>query len=162
KKNNSLLHILPTWLIRPLVNVIGYLTSAVGVEFKPLGLERFPFGSCIITSVGMFGLDEGWAPPTPFARVPLYVLVGAVREHPAVVDGELVVRPQMTISATVDHRFVDGFQVGVMTKVIKRTLENPWLLEEESGEGKGGHDHRQEALEAGANKLLDTASTTDT
>ena len=72
-----------------------------------LGLSAFPFGSVVVTNVGIFGLDEGFAPQTPFARVPLWVLVGAVRELPAVVDGQVVPRPQITISATIDHRFIE-------------------------------------------------------
>jgi len=71
EKSKGLLRVLPTWLIRPLIAFIGWLTAALGVGVKALGLERFPFGSCIVTSVGMFGLDEGFAPPTPFARVPM-------------------------------------------------------------------------------------------
>src|SRR6266545_2390347 len=60
EKSKSLLRLLPTWLIRPLVWLTGWLTGALGVGVKALGLERFPFGACIVTSVGMFELDEGF------------------------------------------------------------------------------------------------------
>ena len=46
-----------------IANVLRALDDPPG-----LGLEAFPFGSAVITSVGMMGLDEGFAPPTPFAR----------------------------------------------------------------------------------------------
>ncbi|MCK6508907.1 2-oxo acid dehydrogenase subunit E2 [Myxococcota bacterium] len=154
EKNKGLLRLLPTWLLRPLIWATGYLTGAMGIQLKAMGLERFPFGSCIITSVGMFGLDEGYAPPTPFARVPVYVLLGSVAERPAVVDGQLVVRPQMTITATIDHRFLDGFQGGVLAKIVRRVLENPWQLDSAkapSGELLGTPPS-QAALEAGATK----------
>lgn len=130
KKSQGPLQWMPTWLIRPVVWLTGLLTASFGLSVPALGLERFPFGSCIITSVGMFGLDEGYAPPTPFARVPVYVLVGAVREAPAVVDGALTIRKQLTITATVDHRFMDGFQGGVLARVVRDVLENPWQLGE--------------------------------
>ncbi|MBU52516.1 MAG: hypothetical protein CL920_27795 [Deltaproteobacteria bacterium] len=122
---------LPTFLIKPLVWTVGYLSSAMGLSIKALGVEKFPFGSAIITSVGMFGLDEGFAPPTPFARVPLYVLVGAVKRRPAFVDDELINQPQLTITATIDHRFVDGFQAGKLANRARALLENPWLLDED-------------------------------
>ena len=152
EKNKGVLRLLPTWLLRPLVNTIGYLASAVGLEIKALGVERFPFGSCIITSVGMFGLDEGFAPPTPFAHVPVYVLVGAVNERPAVVDGQLTIRPQLTITATIDHRFMDGFQGGQLAKIVRRVLENPWMLDgAKSPPGELiGTNQDTTALEAGA------------
>jgi len=125
KKSMGPVKFMPTWLLRPVLYVTGWLASSLGVRIKALGVERYPFGSAIITSVGMFGLDEGWAPPTPFARVPVYVLIGALREQPSVVDGEIVIRKKLTLCATIDHRFLDGFQGGTLAKVVKRLLENP-------------------------------------
>ncbi len=130
EKSTGLLRILPTWLIRPLILTSGYLTGALGVDLPSVGLERFPFGSCVVTSVARFGLDEGYAPPTSFVRVPLYVLVGAIRERPAAVGGEVVVRPQLTLTASIDHRFVDGLQAGVLATTVRRALEDPESLED--------------------------------
>ncbi len=130
KKSNNMLRNLPTWLIRPLLWFTGLLTSGLGIDAKGLGLEAFPFGSCIVTSVGMLGIDEGFAPPTPFARVPLLVLIGAIRDQPIAVDGEVVIRPMMTLSATIDHRFVDGFQAAELAKTMRAAFENPWMLDE--------------------------------
>jgi pyruvate dehydrogenase E2 component (dihydrolipoamide acetyltransferase) len=128
-KSKGLLRMMPTWLLRPIVWLTGFLTGALGLSVKALGLEAFPFGAVIITNVGVFNLDEGYVPPTPFARVPIYVLVGAVRERPAVVDGQVVPRPQLTLTATIDHRFVDGAQGGVLAKVMREVLENPDSLD---------------------------------
>jgi len=133
KKSQGPLQILPTWLIRPLVWLTGWLTSSLGISMKAFGLEAFPFGACIVTNVGVFGLDEGYAPPTPFARVPVYVLVGAIRDAAAVVDGQVVVRKQLTLNATIDHRFIDGYQGGVLAKVMREIFANPWQLEGLSG-----------------------------
>ncbi len=129
KKSQGPLALLPTWLIRPLVAFTGWLTAVMGVNMPLFGLEAYPFGSLIITSVGMFGLDEGFAPPTPFAHVPIYVLLGAVRDMPVAVDGVVVVRKMVTLCATIDHRFIDGAQGGILAKTIRRVLENPWELD---------------------------------
>ena len=82
----------------------------------------------------MFGLDEAWVPPTPWARVPLYILVGAERERPASVDGVIVSQPQFTLTATIDHRFVDGFEASKLALVTKRMLEDPWTYLEAGSE----------------------------
>jgi pyruvate/2-oxoglutarate dehydrogenase complex dihydrolipoamide acyltransferase (E2) component len=124
-----MLRALPTWILRPLLRFTGWLTGSLGVSLPALGLEAFPFGSCIITSVGMLGIEEAFAPHTPFARVPVLVLVGAVRDAPAVKDGLLVVQKQVTITATVDHRFVDGSQLGTLAKTVRAVLEDPWTLD---------------------------------
>lgn len=129
EKSKRIVRLLPPWLLRPLVWTTGWLTGSLGVQAKPLGLERQPFGSAIVTSVGMLGLDEAWVPPTPFTRVPLYVLIGAVREKPTVVDGEVVVRPMLTVTATLDHRYVDGFQAAGLARAFRKVFEDPRSLD---------------------------------
>ncbi|MES2644992.1 MAG: 2-oxo acid dehydrogenase subunit E2 [Myxococcota bacterium] len=129
EKSKGPLQLLPTWLIRPMLKITGWLTGSLGISIPAFGLEAFPFGSCIVTSVGMFGLDEGFAPFTPFARVPVLVLVGAVRDGVVAIDGVPTVRKQVTITATIDHRFLDGFQGGVLAKIVREQIEDPWRLE---------------------------------
>lgn len=128
-KSMNLIRILPTWLIRPLVYMIGYITSVLGWGFRSIGLEAMPFGSCIITSVGMLGLDEGYAPPTPFAHVPFYLAVPMIKRRPVVEDEQIVIRSQLDLTATLDHRFVDGYQGAVVAKVLRRLFANPELLD---------------------------------
>ena len=125
ERGKGVLRSLPTWALRPTVGALGWLTGSLGLELRAAGLERFPFGACIISNVGMFGLDEGYMPQTPFAHVPLYVLVGAIRDQPSVVDGELTVRKMITITATVDHRFIDGYQAGVLAETVRECFANP-------------------------------------
>ena len=129
KKSQNPLKWMPSWMIRPVVWLTGWLTSALGVAASGLGLEAFPFGGGIVTSVGMFGLDEAFVPPTPFARVPLYVLIGAVRDSAEVHDGAVVSRKMITITSTIDHRFIDGFQGGVLAKVVREYFDAPWKFD---------------------------------
>jgi pyruvate/2-oxoglutarate dehydrogenase complex dihydrolipoamide acyltransferase (E2) component len=138
----GILRLMPRFLLPHFLNFMGFVSSGLGISAG--GVEKFPFGSCIVTSVGMLGLDEGFAPPTPFARVPIYLLVGAIRPLPAVVDGELVIRDQMTVTATVDHRFVDGFQLGTLAKVFREIMLNPWLLEKKALDAQPDQVVRQE------------------
>jgi len=129
EKSKGPLQLLPTWLIRPMLKVTGWLTGSLGISIPAFGLEAFPFGSCIVTSVGMFGLDEGFAPFTPFARVPVLVLVGAVHDGVVAIDGVPTVRKRLTITATIDHRFLDGAQGGVLARILREQLEDPWRLD---------------------------------
>ncbi len=68
EKNKQVIRLLPTWLLRPVLWLTGLLASSFGVNAPALGVEPFPFGSGVVTSVGMFGLDEAYVPQTPFAR----------------------------------------------------------------------------------------------
>ncbi len=129
KKSNSMLKSMPTWIIRPMLWLTGYITGAIGLNAKFLGLEKFPFGGAIITSVGMFGIDEGYAPPTPFARVPVYIAIPEIKKKPVVIDDQIVIRSMLDLTVTIDHRFMDGHRGAMMAKLIRKLLENPWLLD---------------------------------
>jgi pyruvate dehydrogenase E2 component (dihydrolipoamide acetyltransferase) len=122
------LAMIPSFVMRWMVWLTGWLASSWGLSIPALGVKPFPFGSAVITSVGMFGLDEAFAPHTPFTRVPLLVLVGTARAHAVARDGEIVTRHQMTITATIDHRFIDGFEGARLAKLVKARVENPWPL----------------------------------
>ena len=126
QKSQKSLRYMPSWLIRPLLWFSGWVTSSLGFSLPMLGLEAFPFGACMITSVGMFGLDEAFAPHTPFARVPVIVLIGAIRETPIVEDGQIVSAPMITMTATIDHRYIDGVQGAMLAKHIRHLFEHPW------------------------------------
>jgi len=123
------LKMLPVFMVRPVLWLTGWLTSSLGVNMKFLGLQQFPFGSCMITSVGMFGLDEAHAPHTPFARVPMIALIGAVKKQAVVIEDEIVIRPMITLTATIDHRYIDGSQGANIALTIREAFEKPWILD---------------------------------
>jgi len=128
KKTQDPLGWMPMWLVRPVVWLTGFLTGVLGVSVPALGLEGYPFGTAIVTNVGGMGLDEAYAPPTPFAYCGVLVLVGAVRDRPAVVNGEFVSIPEMNLMVTIDHRLIDGAHLARANKRIKAIFANPWQL----------------------------------
>lgn len=127
-RTKGVIRLLPTWLLRPMLRWVGWLGSCGGFSIPALGVERYPFGTAIITSIGMLGIDEGLVPPTPFAHVPVYVCVGAERRVPAEWNGELALRPQVVLTATIDHRFIDGFQLATLAKLLRELFANPWAF----------------------------------
>ena len=49
------------------------------------------------------------------------------KDHaPAVVDGQVVVRKQLTLTTTIDHRYMDGAQGGKLATVIREEIEHPF------------------------------------
>lgn len=129
QKSKGMIKLLPTWLLRPIIWLGGYVTGAMGVDAPWLGFERYPFGGAIVTSVGMFGVDEGFAPPTPFARVPVYVTIPEIKKKAVVVNDQIVIRPMLALTVTIDHRFMDGHRGAMIAKLLRNLLENPWLLD---------------------------------
>jgi len=81
-------------------------------------------GSTItVTSLGKLG---GIA-STPVINQPEVSIIGVNRavDRPMVVDGGIHIRRMMNISASFDHRFVDGYDAAEFIQAIKELLENP-------------------------------------
>jgi pyruvate/2-oxoglutarate dehydrogenase complex dihydrolipoamide acyltransferase (E2) component len=92
---------------------------------RAFGQPAHPLGSLFVTNIGSFGLDEGYVAPVPPARVPLYICVGAIADAALVVDGKVAVRPQLVITATADHRLVDGAHAAKLARIVRALLADP-------------------------------------
>jgi pyruvate dehydrogenase E2 component (dihydrolipoamide acetyltransferase) len=62
----------------------------------------------------------------PSARSFSFITPGAVAEEAVVEDGKIVVGKVMRISATFDHRFIDGFHAGMLAKTMREAMEKPF------------------------------------
>jgi len=83
-------------------------------------------GTITITNLGSYGIDTGIPILNP-GEVSIIVL-GAIRQKPWVVDGE--VRPAFvtTVGGSFDHRVVDGDVISRFVQDIASVLEEPALL----------------------------------
>ena len=129
--STSIAQTMPWWTLRPLMATASVLNGGLGIP--AFGQPAHPLGSLFVTNSGSFGLDEGYVAPLPFARVPLYVCVGAVADAPMAVDGEVVVRPRMVMTATADHRLVDGAHAARVARLVRAFLADPATLDEGRG-----------------------------
>eukprot|EP01118_Nematostelium_gracile_P004892 TRINITY_DN1582_c0_g1_i1.p3 TRINITY_DN1582_c0_g1~~TRINITY_DN1582_c0_g1_i1.p3 ORF type:complete len:129 (-),score=45.47 TRINITY_DN1582_c0_g1_i1:587-973(-) len=125
----QLVQILPTFLLTLMSKLVGFVSGDLAMGIAPIGLKPRNFGSVMITNVGVFGVEEAYAPFTPFAKVPILLLLGTVTPKPVVIDGKVEIRSMMKLMATLDHRFIDGADGAQVGKHIKEMLENPKSLE---------------------------------
>mgnify|MGYP001343751773 CR=1 FL=1 len=116
----------PIGLLAWILKLFSFLMYRMGLPAQWLGAsERDPFGSCMVTNVGNFGVEIAYAPLVPWTRVPYIFLVGRAQDRVIAVDGEPVVRRMLPVSATIDHRIIDGARIGQMATILKRVIENP-------------------------------------
>jgi pyruvate dehydrogenase E2 component (dihydrolipoamide acetyltransferase) len=101
------------------VEVVGRARDA------QLRLEDLDGGTFTISILGMFGVEQFVAILNPPQAAIL--AVGATEERAVVRGGEIVVRPTMKISLTVDHRAVDGAPAAEFLRTVKLFLEEPAL-----------------------------------
>ena len=64
------------------------------------------------------------------------VLVGEITARPVVVDGRVVPREILPITATIDHRFVDGWHVSLAMKAFREYLAAPERYEPRASIGR--------------------------
>jgi len=97
-----------------LLEISAFLTVHLGISVPPLGLTKFPFGGCVVTSVGMLGVKDAYVPFPPVTRVPIIVAVCATDKKPIVDGDKVIVAPVIGLNITVDHRFCDGGRAAVI------------------------------------------------
>lgn len=91
-----------------------------------LTMEKLRGGTFTITNLGMYGIESF----SPIINQPEVAILGVtMMEDRAVVrNGEIVIRPMMTLSLTADHRVADGSVAASFLRRIKCLLESPALM----------------------------------
>jgi pyruvate dehydrogenase E2 component (dihydrolipoamide acetyltransferase) len=83
-------------------------------------------GTFTISNLGMYRVESFTAVLNPPQAA--IIAVGATEERAVALDGEVVVRPTLTLSATFDHRAVDGAPAANFLQTVKELLEEPGLM----------------------------------
>jgi 2-oxoglutarate dehydrogenase E2 component (dihydrolipoamide succinyltransferase) len=89
-------------------------------------IEELTGGTFSITNGGVFGSLLS----TPIVNAPQSAILGMhkIQPRPAVVDGQVVVRPMMYLALTYDHRIIDGREAVQFLVAVKEAIEDPSRL----------------------------------
>jgi pyruvate dehydrogenase E2 component (dihydrolipoamide acetyltransferase) len=128
-RTKAMLAVLPGRVLRYAMRLAGWLTSDLNLNLPRLGMPRQAFGGAMITSVGMWGITRAYSPLASYYRVPVLVLVAAAEPRPVVRAGAVVVRPMLTLTATFDHRFVDGYHAAGFARAVTEYCADPAAFE---------------------------------
>lgn len=94
--------------------------KATAKKLLPQEMEGNTF---TISNLGMFGIEEFTAIINPPDACIL--AIGAIRQEPAVVNGEIKIANRMKVTLSSDHRVVDGAAGAKFLQSLKAALENP-------------------------------------
>lgn len=91
-----------------------------------LQLNDMSGGTITLSNLGMYGVDRF----TAIINQPesCILAVGQIAEKPVCINGQVLVRRMMTITASFDHRVIDGALGAVFLREVKMLLENPKRL----------------------------------
>ncbi len=98
-------------------------TAATSNALKPDDIQG---GTFTVSNLGMFGVESFTAIINPPESAIL--AVGAITPTPVVVDRQVVVRDQMRVTLSVDHRALDGATAARFLQELKRLLEQPMAM----------------------------------
>lgn len=135
-QSKSMLAKVPWPFRRWLFRLYRTVTIHWGFSLPGTGLDSNSFGSFMVSNIGTVGLDTGYGSLLPSSNVSLVLIMGSIQKKPAIVDDKIVPRRIMLLSATLDHRVVDGSHGGLLFRHIKYLLKNPELLELSPNPGK--------------------------
>lgn len=93
---------------------------------RKAGVEELKGSTFTITNIGSFG-GQFFTPIINYPEVAIFGM-GKMADRPVAVDGEVVVRPIMNVSLSIDHRLIDGDVAARFLNRVKELLENPKLL----------------------------------
>lgn len=109
-----------------LTEIVGVRADLVGrAREAKLRAEDLEGGTFTISNLGMYAVESFTAVLNPPQAA--IVAVGATEERVVPVGGETVVRPMVTVTATFDHRAVDGAPAAAFLQTLKESLEDPGL-----------------------------------
>lgn len=129
QRSKSLMNALPRPLLRAALHATSFITGGLGLSVPALSLEAEPFGSAIVSSTGSLGMPIGFVPLSWMYRVPIIVVAGEIADKPVAVDKRVEVRPVIPISATIDHRYADGWHIGRLLQPFRAYLTDPAAFE---------------------------------
>ena len=125
----------PQGLIVPVLRSVERLSlaevAAVRVDVvgrardNKLTTQDLEDGTFTISNLGMFGIEQFVAVLNPPQAAIL--AVGATVETPVARNGDVEIRPMLTMTLTVDHRAVDGAEGADFLRTVKQFVEDPAL-----------------------------------
>jgi pyruvate dehydrogenase E2 component (dihydrolipoamide acetyltransferase) len=106
--------------------IAGVRSDLVGrAREGKLTLPDLEGGTFTISNLGMYGVERFVAVLNP-PQVAI-LAVGAAKETPVVVDGELAIAPMTELTLTCDHRAVDGAEGAAFLRTLVALIEQPAL-----------------------------------
>src|SRR5437899_4586968 len=88
--------------------------------------EDLEDGTFTISNLGMYRVESFTAVLNPPQAA--IIAVGATEDRAVPFEGEIAIRPMLTLTATFDHRAVDGAPAAGFLQSVKELLEEPALM----------------------------------
>jgi pyruvate dehydrogenase E2 component (dihydrolipoamide acetyltransferase) len=127
-KSRKTFSAVPGLILHRLLRFLSFILYTLNIDLSWAGVPKDGFGSVMVTNIGSLGLEVAYVPLVPWSRVPMIITVGKVNDEPVVENGAVVAGKVMRLSATFDHRFIDGMHAAQLAKSIEEAFREPERL----------------------------------
>ncbi len=128
-RTKRLMDSLPTPLLRRVLRLSAWIAGDRDQGIPAFSLEASPFGSVIVSSLGSIGLPLAFVPLAWMYKVPMILVAGEIADKPVILDGKIEIRPMLPLTATIDHRYADGWHLRQMLDPFRAYLDDPAKFE---------------------------------
>jgi pyruvate dehydrogenase E2 component (dihydrolipoamide acetyltransferase) len=110
------------------INQIGQQSGKLIEKAKSGSLDpsAMPEATFTITNLGMYDIDCFTAIINPPESAIL--AIGKINKKPVADEGQVVIKPIITLSLTYDYRIIDGVAAAKFLLSIKKLILNPYLI----------------------------------
>lgn len=126
RRVRKLAKLIPSPLAPLFLGLVNRWVYTLNLSLEWLGLPGDRFGSALLSNFGALGIEKAILPLYPFSRTPYAVGIGNVRLTPFVEGENIVAANCTTLSLTMDHRVIDGFQGAKFMKYLQKISETPY------------------------------------
>lgn len=126
----TMLKFLPPFLLRPALQLVGFILYSLNLWSPLLGVKKDPFSGIMFTNVGSLGVDLAYTPLATYSRVSFLMAMGQIQESFKWKDNEMLPAKELYLTTTFDHRILDGVHAAKMCNYIRELVANPSLLDD--------------------------------
>lgn len=131
KKIKNSIHFVPSWILKHVLDFVGFILYTLNLWSPLLNVARDPFGSAMVTNIGPLGAEFAFTPIPYYSRIPFILSIGEVKDgiHIDPETKEIQVKKKVKFGVTFDHRIIDGVHAAKLSRTFRNYIENPALLE---------------------------------
>ncbi len=130
----ELLNKIPRFLSKAIISFICWLDKIGKVPKFLISTDPY-YSSVVISNLGSIKLKSGYHHLTNWGTTSVFMIIGEKKIRPFFDEkGNMEMCDSVDIGLTVDERIADGYYFSKTIKLLKKILENPWLLERPFGE----------------------------
>lgn len=127
-KSKKSFRYIPGFFSKYLMDFLSFIMYSLNIYNSYFPSVKDPFGSIMLTNLGILDVEKALCPIAPYTRIPMVVSVGKISLRPIIIDEEVDKAKVSTFGFTFDHRIMDGIHFSKFIKTLRSYFKSPDLI----------------------------------